>query len=121
VEPLDQLDRDLAYVVAAELRLLERECRASRACLGDLLHPDFREHGTSGRLWSREAVLDEVPAAPDYEGEVHDLEPVRVADDVVLLTFRTVEPDRTSLRSSVWIRCDDGRWRMRFHQGTPTC
>lgn len=39
---------DLAQVVDRELRLLETSCRADRACVAELLHPDFLEHGSSG-------------------------------------------------------------------------
>ena len=49
---------------------------------------------------------------------------VRVGEDVVLVTFRTTGPApdapvRPARRSSLWVR-RDGRWRLRFHQGTPT-
>lgn len=36
---------------------------------------------------------------------------------LVLLTYRTEAP---SLRSSVWLRREDGAWRMLHHQGTST-
>jgi len=47
----------------------------------------------------------------------------RLSEQVALVTFRTVArapgvPPRHALRSSVWVR-RDGRWRLRFHQGTP--
>jgi len=46
-----------------------------------------------------------------------------VATGVVLLTYfaRTTDDagTRASLRSSLW-KLVDGRWRMLFHQGTPT-
>ena len=42
---------------------------------------------------------------------------------VVLVTYRSIArapgvPARHALRSSVWVR-RDGRWLIRFHQGTP--
>ena len=39
---------------------------------------------------------------------------MRLAQDVVLLTYRT----EGSRRSSVWVR-SAGSWQVRFHQGTP--
>lgn len=113
-------DPDLELVVAQERRLLDPACRASTDCLLELLHPDFREHGTSGRVWSLPEVLVELPADPSFDGSALDFEATRLAPDVILLTFRTVTTERTSLRSSLWLRGADGRWRMRFHQGTPT-
>ena len=36
----------------------------------------------------------------------------------VLLTYRSYARSGTILRSSLWV-LDNGRWRLRFHQGTP--
>jgi ribonuclease HI len=115
---MSHADTDLELVVTQERRLLDPRCRASRECLRDLLHPDFREHGTSGRVWSLQDVLTDLPADPTFDGEAVDFDATRLAPDVILLTFRTITTERTSLRSSVWVRCQDGQWRMRFHQGT---
>jgi hypothetical protein len=43
---------------------------------------------------------------------------MRMAAEVILLTYRTRRPDRVTLRSSVWRRDAEGRWRLVFHQGT---
>jgi len=111
-------DDVLDFVESQERQLLDPQCRASTECLLELLHPDFREHGTSGRVWSLLDVLTDLPADPTFDGEAVDFDATRLAPDVVLLTFRTITTDRTSLRCSVGVRCEDGRWRMRFHQGT---
>lgn len=47
-----------------------------------------------------------------------DLVPVSLSTGVVLLTYRIDDPQRPSLRSSVWLRNADGHWLLRFHQGT---
>jgi ribonuclease HI len=112
-----EMDADLDEVVRREKQLLDPACRADRSCVESLLHPDFVEHGGSGRVWTRGAVLQDLPANPWLEREGVDFYPVRLAPDVVLLTYRIVGA-RPSLRSSVWLRDADGRWRMRFHQGT---
>lgn len=49
--------------------------------------------------------------------ELDVIECSRLADDVILLVWRARSAERSSLRSSVWVR-DGGRWRQRFHQGT---
>jgi hypothetical protein len=86
-----------------------------------VLAEDFIEFGSSGRVWSREEILD-MPA--------HDLRatlplsglaitPIRI--DAVLLTYTSeVIRDRVyrSNRSSIWVRVGPS-WRLRFHQGTP--
>ena len=83
------------------------------------LHPDFVEFGASGRRWDAAGVAASVAqAAPPGELiEAVDMSGVRLADDVVLVTYETRRPGRVSLRSSVWVRVD-AQWRLRFHQGT---
>jgi hypothetical protein len=113
------MDEDAREVVRRELELLDPAVRRDPAAVRARLHPAFREIGASGRLWS----LDEVVAAlaqvgEEVAAEAHELEPVRLADDLVLVTYRAQQPGRRSLRSSLWQRVD-GEWMLRFHQGTP--
>jgi ribonuclease HI len=111
-------DEAFAEVIEGERRLLDPACRASEACLRDLLHPEFCEFGASGTVWDLDAILGRLTADPGVDGTAEDVVPTRLAADVVLLTFRIAHPERPSLRSSVWVRRADGRWRLRFHQGT---
>ncbi|MFG3587698.1 DUF4440 domain-containing protein [Streptomyces sp. NPDC047990] len=39
--------------IEGELSLLDAEVRRSSELLGALLHPGFREFGSSGRVWTR--------------------------------------------------------------------
>ncbi len=110
----------LTEVVSHEERLLDPECRADAACLRGLLHPDFLEYGASGRVWTRDGVLQGLAADPTLDGTGANFTATPLADDVVLVTFRLTGGQLTSLRSSIWVRCEDGQWRVRFHQGTPT-
>jgi ribonuclease HI len=98
-----------------ERALLTDEVRSDRAAVAALLHPDWREVGRSGRLWTREEVLDEIaPIAPaDFEVVSVD----RLGDDTILLLWRTSTDERSTLRSSLWVRTG-GQWQARFHQGT---
>ena len=43
-----------------ERALLTDEVRTDRAAVAALLHPDWQEVGRSGRLWTRDDVLDEI-------------------------------------------------------------
>ncbi|MCW2819953.1 MAG: putative RNase [Marmoricola sp.] len=108
---------DLAEVVRREQALLDPALRAEGACVEELLHPDFVEHGASGRVWDRDSVVAAMSDDPAVAGPAHDLEATALAEDVVLLTYRVTGP-RGSLRSSVWVRTDGAGWRVRFHQGT---
>ena len=59
-------------------------------------------------------VLASAPGPVSIEDFAVDL----VADDVALVTYRMTTPIPSN-RSSLWLR-RDGRWVMRFHQGTRT-
>jgi hypothetical protein len=112
-------DPEIAEVVRRELLLLDPAVRASRERVLELLHPEFVEFGASGRRWDADSV-SAMMAQADVGGERVEAQAfsgVRLADDVVLLTFEARQSQRVSLRSSVWVRVD-AEWRLRFHQGT---
>lgn len=116
-------DEDLSEVVRREFQLLEPEFRSRPADVLALLHPDFLEFGASGRRWDA-ASMAELLMQPAAASRASDLVPVRLAGDVVLLTYTAHQPERVSLRSSVWLRHPERGWVLRFHQGTtlgPRC
>lgn len=118
--PVPLFDTDLEEVWAAERSLLTDAVRADPAQLRALLHPDFVEHGSSGRIFTRSRLLADVaPLGATTTLEV--LGSSRLGPDSVLLRWRTVSGAQTSLRSSVWVRDDSlgrSRWRLLFTQGT---
>ena len=101
-------------VVELEQSLLTAAVRASSRTLDALLHQEWSEIGSSGRLLDRACTLADL-GPTDATLEV--IETARLADDVILLVWRARTPDRGSLRSSIWVR-EAGSWRQRFHQGT---
>ena len=108
---------DVAEVVEKELSLLRPETRANPGAVQRLLHERFREFGASGRIWDRSAIAQTLAADPGQGAEANDVTAVRVAADVVLLTYHARSPESRSLRSSLWVR-DEGTWQLFFHQGT---
>lgn len=115
--------------LAAHLRSLEESLfdpaiRSSREELGKRLAHDFREIGSSGRLWSLEETLASLPLEkPEGLSEGSDYHLDLLAESLALLTYRAVYrrsdgSERRTLRSSIWRLDDDGYWRMVFHQGT---
>jgi hypothetical protein len=112
------VDDDLCRVVERELALLDPRVRRDPAQVRALLHPDFVEYGASGRVWDRTSVVEATGGGTDPI-EARDLEPRRVGEDVVLLTYRSVAAGREALRSSTWIRDAAAGWLLLFHQGTP--
>ncbi len=94
----------------------------------DILDEDFVEFGRSGAIYNKaETVAALIPRdeAPGWIADLADLATRFLSVDLALVTdvsFRRHDDgrtDRASLRRSLWRRCD-GRWRMVFHQGTPT-
>lgn len=135
---MDDDGPDRAEVVKRELLLLDPAVRADLGKVRALLHPDFVEFGASGWIWDAEAIAGSLAAdsaidqgaieqgaieqgAIDHRAvplRAVDLEPMSLSADIVLLTYRIDDPERPSLRSSLWVRTGDGEWLLRFHQGT---
>jgi hypothetical protein len=109
-----------------ELRRLEeslwrRETRCDPDHMRSITTDELFEFGRSGRTYTRDDLLDipdqDIPATLPLQGfTVHE-----VAADVALVTYVS-ELQLTTLelanRSSLWVH-QGGRWRLRFHQGTP--
>jgi hypothetical protein len=113
-----------AELLRAEMQLLDPAFRHDRDKVGAWLAPDFFEFGKSGRVFTRDAIL-EFLAAENYTPPVlEDFACRLIADNVVLVTYRTVGNNlktgasESVLRASLWSR-QSGKWNMRFHQGTP--
>lgn len=110
-------DAETAAVVELERLLLQPDVRADRRQIEVLLHQDFQEIGASGRVWDRETIADALVGDPVVPGAAEAFAPARLAEDVVLLTYR-VGGEVGSLRSSLWVRDSASGWQLRFHQGT---
>ena len=117
-------DRLEAIIRELELRLMTPSIRNDAASAGLLLADDFAEFGSSGQIYDKASVLAALAKDPTPPPEVRAFDCRRLADGVVLVTYRTVRPSATiggpptqTLRSSVWRRTGD-RWQLVFHQGT---
>ncbi len=106
---------DEEHVVALERSLLTDEVRSDPAAVAALLHPEWQEVGRSGRLWTRDDVLAEIGPIEPVSLDVVSVE--RVDRDTILLLWRALTDERSTLRSSLWLRVG-GQWQQRFHQGT---
>jgi hypothetical protein len=118
----DSRNDDVQHVLDSELRLLDPHVRRSVDQVARLLHPDFFEFGVSGRRWDRHETVAALRAEgmPDEASPitVSDLDAVRRADDVVLVTYATQRGERRARRSSLWWRTETV-WHVYFHQATP--
>jgi len=108
-----------------EERLLQPDTRHSRTELERLLDDDFLEFGSSGRSFSKVDSLEALPAQPAQCFVIEDFRVRSLAPGIALATYGVRRSERPggagacSLRSSLW-RHDGTRWRMLFHQGTPS-
>ncbi len=114
----------IAELLRLELAIARHDEAQVPESLAGLLHPEFFEFGSSGRIWRvHETIAGFARPNTDTitidEFDVHPL-----ADGAVLATYRMTETPiqgepRHRNRSSLWVRQGE-RWLMRFHQGTPT-
>ena len=114
----------LEHLQSLEAELLKNPTRSSREGLEKLLSVDFVEFGGSGRIFDRDRMI---ASLVKWDGSsvhsIFDFTVLRLAEDAALVTYRLESVSTKgddlpeSLRSSLWIREDDG-WVVRFHQGT---
>jgi len=113
---------------ALEERLANPLSGDSKESLAGIFASDFREFGSSGRVFDTESVLGALggvaqrPSRAPISLEGFRLE--RIAPNVVLATYLArvaAGPGwkPPTLRSSLWCK-REGRWQIVFHQGTPT-
>lgn len=107
-----------ALVEQLERELLGPLVRGDIGRTAVLLHPDFMEIGSSGRVWTRDAMMMALEEDPGERTDIEVLGAERIGTGAILLTYRSFARSGTTLRSSLWV-LDGGRWRLRFHQGTP--
>lgn len=112
-----------------ELRVLEESLWCAKTCfdpqlMDQTLAENCVEFGRSGRRYERaemivppdpDAVIEAKIPLPDYSVEC-------IAPDVALATYSSEVRFGDNLergrRSSLWTKVE-GRWKLRFHQGTP--
>lgn len=105
------------HLVRLEVALASRDPSGVDGDLAGLVADDFVEFGASGRTWDAASVRESLAGAePSEPVSIEDVRVALLAPDVALVTYR-LGPPRPSKRSSVWVR-RDGRWQVRFHQGT---
>jgi hypothetical protein len=112
-----------AHLFNLEQQLLQPSTRRDATVLTSLIAEDFREFGGSGRIYTRQQIIDQLATESPRYITLSDPFCGQLAEDIALLTYRAtgttaLKAASHSLRSSVWVR-RDGRWQMLFHQGTP--
>ncbi|RFA08018.1 hypothetical protein B7R54_01380 [Subtercola boreus] len=108
-------------VIDCERRLLDPAVRLDPVAVDQLLDPEFREIGQSGRLWSRPEMVAAL-ATLDMSStlDAHEFSDPRVeslAPELHLLTYLLRSGSGLTRRSSIWRESETG-FRCVFHQGT---
>lgn len=117
--------------IVAELRerepVFHREPRdGGREHLESMTVADFFEIGASGRIYSREHVIDRVAGRwerdePEADSQIEEFSVRQIGPHAFLATYTLQLSDghatRTSRRASVWTNRAE-RWQILYHQGT---
>ena len=114
----------LAHLQSLEVHLLDPEVRHDETQLTDLLAPDFREFGCSGRTYNRSEVIRDLAAeTASTSRTLIDFTLLASTPDWALVTYRSLRRtpagaiEAVALRSSTWVN-REGHWQLLFHQGT---
>ncbi len=101
-----------------EERLLDSSVRGSPQAVIPLLHPDFVEFGSSGRVYTKDTMVQMMLQQSPGVVRIKNFDVREITPEVALVTYKTVGTEgRETRRSSVWVR--RGRaWQIVFHQGT---
>ncbi len=110
------------HLRALEERLLQSAVRKHASEVAALLADGFREIGSSGQIYGKTEIIEQLRAEECPVWSLADFEVKVLSDTLALATYRAVRESAEgevaqSLRSSLWER-RDGRWQMLFHQGT---
>jgi hypothetical protein len=98
-----------------EVALASREPAGIPGGLMALVAHDFLEFGRSGRVWTRQSIREVLEGPREATPlALEQFEVAALGDGIALVTYRSTGTNR----SSIWVR-RDGRWLIRFHQGTP--
>jgi hypothetical protein len=117
-------EKTLAEITQLEESLWRAETRFNRALMRETFADDFLEFGSSGRVYNLDDMLVDVDCSATINAAIPlpEFKARYLTDDVVQVIYvsEVVHGDRKEVgnRSSIWSRVD-GKWRLRFHQGTP--
>lgn len=106
---------------AMEEAMWNAQTRFDTRFMDAVLAPHFTEVGRSGRVYTRAETLALELADIDIQLPLVDFTAVAICEDVALVRYTALRAhsDRGAThRTSVWI--NDGNWKLRFHQATPT-
>lgn len=117
-----EIDKIRAELSSREPIFHRPEFGTTRADFEKMTAENFWEIGASGRIYSRQFVLDSLEkrfaTAHEDVWETKDFHCQQLADELFLLTYTLIQQKtRVTRRSTIW-RKTSGGWKIDFHQGT---
>jgi hypothetical protein len=107
-----------------EESLLDPAVRKNAELVSSLLADDFIEFGSSGRVFDKASIIEDLKNEPPRPASLLSDFAVRpLSPEAMLVNYRTTRRDQfhkplsQARRSSIWVQ-RDGRWQITFHQGT---
>jgi len=109
-----------AELIRLESLLLDPVVRGDKNAVAALLTDDFREFGSSGTVYDKVLILDQLAAGESGPAlQAAEFAVVFLGLNAALLTYRSSRGEAGALRSAVWVRRPGAAgWQMLFHQGT---
>jgi hypothetical protein len=120
------ISKDLKdLLITNEKAIVDAQKRRDVTAVDALLAEDFREIGSSGRMFCKSDVLDGIKESQIVDCSFEEFRFLRVDSTCVIVTYVTtatrilqgLEQSRRAYRSSTWVE-RNGAWRIIFHQGT---
>lgn len=91
-------------VISLEKSLLEVETRSNVIKLQNLLHDDFTEFGSSGKVYNKQDILESLPQEEFRLLEIESINTKKLSDSCILLTYKLFSGNEPhSTRSSIWV------------------
>ena len=108
-----------------ETKLTNPKVRKSPQELDKLLADSFVEFGSSGKIYDKQKIKEELGAEQEIQIAISDFRIKVLSSQIVLVTYlaeieekkNSTESHFMSMRSSIW-QLLDRKWQMVFHQGT---
>lgn len=119
---LSLLPEDIAILTRLEESMWIERTRFDESFLQRTLASDFVEFGKSGKMHSRDAVLNSARKVIGIVLPLRELAVRRLDENTAQVTYisetENADGRLVSRRSSIWFKTPQG-WQLRFHQGTP--
>ena len=111
------------FLIELEKKLLNPAVRKSVEEFSQLLAEDYREFGSTGKVYNKKDTIEALKKEPVGEISARDFKVNLLTPEVAIVTYTAIKRDNSnietaSLRSSVWKKTGE-KWQILFHQGTP--